>query len=439
MRKLIAKLNHLPLAAKVLFGVFLGILFGSVFQQNDIIFSIKNENLGQIGMLVIKALRTLATPLIFFAILDAFTKVSFSARQGFKLVAICLFNVTVAMTIGLTIMNVFKPGALWAGKMEELKSVIGAKAMDSKKADDPEAPEASLGIIKNVSYYVPSSLVKPFIYNNVISIVLFALLAGFSLKKTKEKYLAKKMKEETEKILGLERSIEVVYEWLISMLEIVIKLVPFAVFGVVAQVVGAVGISVFKFLWIFLAVILAGLFIHGFIYYPLIAWLVGKKSPRVFLGIGSNAYLTGLSINSSLGTVPITLKSLTERMGVSHASARLSACIGTNLNNDGITLYEAMTALFLTQALGIDLSFGQQLTVVFASIMAGAGIAGIPEAGLIVLPLVLSAAGLPEEMVITAIPLILPVDWILARCRSCLNVMSDMLVAILLDAFPDKN
>ena len=121
-------------------------------------------------------------------------------------------------------------------------------------------------------------------------------------------------------------------------------------------------------------------------------------------------------------------------MGVSTASARLAACVGTNLNNDGITLYEAMAALFLAQALGKDLSLAAQFQVVLASIMAGAGIAGIPEAGLIVLPLVLSTAGLSAETIAVALPLLIPVDWIIARARSGVNVMSDMLVAILLDA-----
>ena len=121
-------------------------------------------------------------------------------------------------------------------------------------------------------------------------------------------------------------------------------------------------------------------------------------------------------------------------MQVSPQSARLAACVGTNLNNDGITLYEAMAALFLAQALGFDLSMGSQVLIVVASMIAGAGVAGIPEAGLIVLPLVLSAAGLPAEVIVAAIPLIMTVDWIIARARSGVNVMSDMLVAILLDA-----
>ncbi len=136
--------------------------------------------------------------------------------------------------------------------------------------------------------------------------------------------------------------------------------------------------------------------------------------------------------------MPITLECL-KRMGVSDRSARLAVCAGTNLNNDGVTLYEAMTALFLAQAIGFDLNAGQQIVIVLASLIAGAGIAGIPEAGLIVLPLVLSAAGLPETVVAAAIPLIAPIDWVIARLRSAVNVLSDMLVAILLDAWDRRS
>jgi Na+/H+-dicarboxylate symporter len=217
------------------------------------------------------------------------------------------------------------------------------------------------------------------------------------------------------------------------MLHWVVQAVPFAVFGVVAQVVGRSGLAVFQALVGFLFIILLGLAIHSLLYYPLVAWLVGRKSPRVYLGGGADAILTGLSTNSSLATVPVTLRVLTEKIGVSQQSSRLAACVGTNLNNDGITLYEAMAALFLAQAYGFDLTISQQVVVVLASLMAGIGVAGIPEAGLIVLPLVLGAASLPDELILVAIPLILPVDWIIARARSGVNVMSDMLVAILLD------
>jgi DAACS family dicarboxylate/amino acid:cation (Na+ or H+) symporter len=239
-------------------------------------------------------------------------------------------------------------------------------------------------------------------------------------------------------IRTVERFVEAVYQILIQMLDWVVQMVPFAVFGVVAYEVASKGLGIFAVLAVFLGTCLLGLTIHSLLYYPLVAWFWGKTPPRTYLGVGSEAIVTGLSTNSSLATVPVTLKCL-DRMGISPPSARLAACVGTNLNNDGITLYEAMSALFLAQALGMQLGLGQQVVVVIASIMAGAGVAGIPEAGLIVLPLVLGAAGLPEAMIAAAIPLIVPVDWIIARVRSGVNVMSDMLVAIILDrGFGDR-
>lgn len=416
--------HRIPLALQVLIGVALGIALGAVLGKCEL-----TETLGAIGTLSIKALRALAVPLVFFAILDAFTKTRIEAKKFGRLMLICLVNVTVAMVIGLTILNVFQPGKLWQGKLETLIAQTKAKAPEAKRAEDPEAPGATLELLPNVSYYVPSSLVRPFVYNNLISVVLLALLTGAAIRRVR----AEQEAHGERTIQTVESFIAASYQVLLVMLEWIVKTVPYAVFGTVAKVVGASGLGVFALLWVFLLVALSGLALHSLIYYPTIAWLWGKKSPKVYLGNGADAILTGLSTNSSLASVPITLKCL-EKMGVSTASARLAACVGTNLNNDGITLYEAMAALFLAQALGNNLGLGAQFQIVLASIMAGAGIAGIPEAGLIVLPLVLSTAGLSAETIAVALPLLIPVDWIIARARSGVNVMSDMLVAILLDA-----
>jgi Na+/H+-dicarboxylate symporter len=277
----------------------------------------------------------------------------------------------------------------------------------------------TLSPLEYLASYIPA--------NNVIGVVIVALFLGAVLRR-----LRGEGDHEGGMVNALARTIERLYHVLMQMLGWIIVVVPFAVFGVVAQIVGKAGVGVFSVLWIFLAAMLSGLAVHSLVYYPLVAWLVGRKSPKVYLGQGADAIMTAMSCNSSLATVPVTLRCL-ERMHVSPQSSRLAACVGTNLNNDGVTLYEAMAALFLAQALGFNLPIGNQLLIVVASIIAGAGVAGIPEAGLIVLPLVLSAAGLPDHVIVAAIPLVMTVDWIIARARSGVNVMSDMLVAILLD------
>lgn len=411
----------LPLYTQVLIAVGCGVALGALFGRDPFWGGLRNEQLGSVGMLVITLLKGLAIPLIFFAILDAILRTSLPVSQGTKLLVICLVNVMVAMTIGLVIMNSWKPGEAWYGHVDELLGgVHGSNAT-------PASPSETGDPFGRLARYIPRTILEPFSSNNVMGVVLLALFLGAVVRGMRARAM-----DPGAVVHWIAWAIEGCYRLLVWMLEWIIRLVPFAVFGVIAQVVGRSGIGVFAVLWVFLAAMLLGLAIHALVYYPIVAWLIGGKSPRVYLGGAADAILTAVSCNSSLATVPVTLRCL-ERMNVSVQSSRLAACVGTNFNNDGITLYEAMAALFLAQALGFDLPMVNQFLIVFASMMAGAGVAGIPEAGLIVLPLVLSAAGLPDHVITAAIPLIMTVDWIIARARSGVNVMSDMLVAILLD------
>ncbi len=418
----------LPLYTQVLIAVICGALLGAIFGQEPYLGGLRNEQLGKLGLFVVTLLKTLAIPLIFFAILDALIRTSLPLRQGGKLLVICLVNVSVAMAIGLVIMNTWQPGLAWYGHVDELLHLVpGTKPSAAALANVQAGAQSP---IEYLASYIPRTIMEPFSSNNIIGVVLLALVLGATLR------LVRSETDQTGGVVNvLVRVIDRIYVWLVQILAWIILVVPLAVFGVVAQVVGKAGVGVFSVLWIFLAAMLAGLAVHALVYYPLVAWLVGKKSPKVYLGQGADAIMTAVSCNSSLATVPVTLRCL-QRMNVSPQSARLAACVGTNLNNDGITLYEAMAALFLAQALGFDLPMANQVLIVLASIIAGAGVAGIPEAGLIVLPLVLSAAGLPDPVIVAAIPLIMTVDWIIARARSGVNVMSDMLVAILLDRGP---
>jgi DAACS family dicarboxylate/amino acid:cation (Na+ or H+) symporter len=415
----------LPLVARVLIGVALGAIAGVLFGRGEIVLGLTTNDLGALGLLVVRLLRMLAVPLVLFAVLDAIARTDVSGRMGLRLVVICLVNVSVAFAIGLTLMNAIEPGAAWQGRLAEL---TGQDLTGPKR---PPA-DATLSPLTNLDKLVPESAIQPFVENNIITVVLFAVLVGAAIRKLRK---SEEAAPSIERVVGF---IEGAYRIVMQMLSWVIEIVPYAVFGVVAQVVGKAGFAAFSALWGFLGVILLGMAIHAFVYYPLVAWWVGRVSPRVYIGRGATAFVTGLSTNSSLATMPVTLRTL-ESMGVSTESARMSACVGTNLNNDGITLYEAMAALFLAQALGYELALGDQMTIVAASLMAGIGVAGIPEAGMVVLPLVLAAAGLPDVAVAALLPVVFTVDWILARCRTIVNVMADMLVAILLDRWAERD
>jgi len=254
-------------------------------------------------------------------------------------------------------------------------------------------------------------------------VVLLALLFALSLRTLEEPALS-----------PVRTLVKSAFSACVALLGWTLKLVPFAVASVLAGVVGQRGVGALGGLFAFLGTILLGLLLHTVVYYSLLIWLVARRRPLEFWRGAADAASMALSTGSSLATLPVTLSSL-EKMTVSRSSARLAACVGTNLNHDGIILYEAAATVFIAQAAGIDLSLASQLGVAAAAVLAGIGIAGVPEAGLITLPLVLGAAGLPAELAATVVPLILPVDWIIGRFRAATNVTSDMTVAVLLDRF----
>jgi Na+/H+-dicarboxylate symporter len=420
------KKPRIPLYVRVLLAVVLGTLAGRAFGTDPIMGTFTTKDLGDLGLLVIRLLRAMAVPLIFFGVVDAFVRTEISGRQGLKLVTICAINVTIAFLLGMTLINYFRPGEAWKDRIAQIEA---AETGPARKA--PEG--TSLDPMKNLNGYIPGNLVDPFQKDNgnVISVVLLAVLIGVALRR-----LVTRDGPESP-AARVAQFAEGGFDVLVTVLGMIVQAIPFAVFGVLAQVVGKDGTKVFGELGIYVFAMVAALLIHALGYYTLAAWFVGRRPPRVYLGEGANAILSGVSMNSSLATVPLTLQSL-KRMKISDGSARLSACVGTNLNNDGIVLYDAMAALFLCQALGYNLDFSQQVMVALASLMAGIGISGIPDAGLLVLPLVLSTVGIPDAVVVAILPVLFSVDWLIGRVRSGVNVMSDMLVAILLDRFPDR-
>jgi DAACS family dicarboxylate/amino acid:cation (Na+ or H+) symporter len=232
----------------------------------------------------------------------------------------------------------------------------------------------------------------------------------------------------------VEQFITIMFEAVIRILTWVIMLVPIAVFGIVASTVTLKGFAPFKALGAFIIAVLLALFLQG-CYYLLRVRFGSWVSPKLFLAGASDALTTAFSTASSTATMPITFRGLIDKVGLRESSASLGALVGSNFNNDGTALYEAMSALFIAQVLGLNLNLEQQLIVVLTSIFASVGAAGIPEAGLVTMTLVFTAVGLPTQY----IALLITVDWFLDRCRTCINVMGDMTVSCLLDGKEPKS
>jgi DAACS family dicarboxylate/amino acid:cation (Na+ or H+) symporter len=257
----------------------------------------------------------------------------------------------------------------------------------------------------------------------VLTLVFLGLVFGFALRRVRREDQAsggRAFQVVEDAASTLLRVMEIALEW-------VTRLIPFAVFGVVARSVGEYGYAPLKGLVVYLAVGLGGLALHIAVTYQLWIALLTPMPLRRFWREAREPAIYSAGANSSLATLPITLRAL-DRMGVPRSASTLGACIGTNFNNDGIILYEGMAVLFVAQANGIDLTLGQQVLAAVACMVAAMGVAGIPEAGFISLALVLNTVGLPIEI----LPLLLTVDWIIARARSVTNVLSDIVLSVLI-------
>jgi DAACS family dicarboxylate/amino acid:cation (Na+ or H+) symporter len=397
-----------PLHLQIVTGIALGLAIGPVLGRSA-------NGLGEIGKVVIQLIKAAAAPLLFLSIVNAIWKTEVNGRAALRLFFWASVNASIALAIGLLLSNILQPGRSLSGFVPASADAVAAYA--DKKLD----------LTSVVSGLVPTSLLSPFVDNNVLAIVLIAVLVGAGLRTVRTEQLAigsnayRALEDAGETLL---RVMELVLGW-------VIKLIPFAVFGVVARSVGEHGYAPLKGLGIYVLVGMTGLFLHVVFTYQLWLWLVARMPLRKFWSEARVPITYAAGANSSLATLPITLRAL-DNLRVPRSASALGACVGTNFNNDGIILYEGMAVLFVAQAHGIDLSLGQQALIAFVCMVAAMGVAGVPEAGFVSLALVLNTVLLPIEL----LPLLLTVDWIIARGRSVTNVLSDMVLSILLDRSP---
>ncbi len=409
---LFAAWNRTPLYLRIVAAMTLGLVVGLTFLPAAAALGVPEKAaaafLGELAVfskLVLRLLGALAPALILLAIMQALIKANFEPGTAPRLVRLLLLNTLVAIGVGLLVANVVQPGK-W-----------------SPHDVPPPKPEEGMQVDVLNQFFdnVPKSLLGPLgDEGKVIGVILIALAFGLALRRSPKKAAVSSWVD-----LGLDTLI-IILHWIIA-------IVPLAVFGLVASIIGTKGFGAFHALGVFaLAVILALLLQAG--YYLMRIRLCSWVRPVMLLRNTRDALVMAFSTGSSTATMPVTFECLKDRVGLREKSASLGALLGANFNNDGTALYEAMAALFVAQFIGLDLSIGQQILVVVTSVIASIGAAGIPEAGLVTMTLVFSAVGLPIEY----IALLLPLDWFLDRCRTAINVMGDMNVSCLLDGRTPK-
>jgi len=379
---------------QILIALILAILFGIFF--TDFAYLVT-----WMGDLFLRALRMIIVPLILTSIISGVTNIGDAhnlGRLGLKTILYYLSTSLMAIVTGLFLVNLIQPG-------------IGADL--GLKKDVPELAASSGDLWEIVLRMVPTNIFSALVSADILAIIFFSILCGFFITR-----LEKGSKEFLTKFFNTG------FEVMMKLTHFVIRFTPLGILGIVVGVVAEQRdnlVEVLGSLGKYFVTVLAGLTIHSTITLPLILRSVGKVNPWKQFQAVTTPLLTAFSTRSSSATLPLTIDAVENNSGVSNKVTSFVLPLGATINMDGTALYECVAAMFIAQAYGIEMSFIQQIVIVFTALLASIGAAGIPMAGLVMISVILSAVGLPLE----GVGLIIAVDPFLDMCRTAVNVWSD--------------
>jgi Na+/H+-dicarboxylate symporter len=365
-----------------------------------------------VGTLFLNALKMLIVPLVVSAVIMAMAElgdVRRLGRTGALVLGYYLLTTAIAVLIGILLVNVMRPGSGVAWGAEALPESLSGPAK---------------GIQDIVLSLVSANIVQAAAHMEILPLIVFSLLFGAVLTT-----IGPKARPVFAFFDGVNLTI-------LKLVRLIMWLAPLGVFALVASQLGQAGggagvaATVLK-IGKYFTTVLAGLAIHGLIILPLLLGLIARRRVLRYAGNMGEALVTAWSTASSSATLPITMRCATELGGVSRRSAMIVTPLGATINMDGTALYEAVAAIFIAQATGHVLTLGDQAIIFLTATLAAIGAAGIPQAGLVTMVIVLGAVGLPLE----GIGLILTVDWFLDRFRTTVNVWGDAVGAAVLDRF----
>lgn len=392
----------------ILIGIIIGLvaalasvaLFGEAMTRVEIL-----------GTIFLKALKMIIVPLIVASMIVGVTGMGDVRKLG-RVGTLTLFyyGVTTGMSVllGIILVNMIQPGN-------------GISIAAGAVAPAHVAARGAAGIKEIVLSFFSDNIVESMARMDILPIIVFSLLFGGVLTT---------IGDAGKPVIALFHGIN---EAMMKIVFLVMFLAPVGVFGLVAAQFAKAGslASLVGGLGKYMATVLIGLAIHGFIVLPLILALFGRRNPYRYMFNMGSALLTAFSTASSSATLPLTIESVQNNNGVQRRAAYFVLPIGATINMDGTALYESVAAIFIAQAAGIHLTLVQQFVVFVTATLAAIGAAGIPQAGLVTMVIVLRAVGLPLE----GVGLILAVDWLLDRFRTTVNVWGDACGAGILDHY----
>lgn len=408
---------------QILIGLILGLIWGLIASVAGFSgFTV--DYVKPFGTIFVNLLKLIAVPLVLASLIVGVTNLNDVAklsRMGGKTILFYMVTTVFAITIGLTVVNVMQPGkALPKETQAELQASYSENIEGSQESAMEFKERGPLDFVVDI---VPQNVVKSASDNgNMLQIVFVAILLGIGI-----------IQIPKEKGTVLITFFDSLNDVIIKLVDFIMLTAPYGVFALIAGViVDLAGDDLTKALdllgalgWYCIAVVL-GLMLHVLIVYSSLFKLFSKMKLKNFFKAIRPAILLGFSTSSSSATLPVTMERVEKNAGVDEEVSSFVLPIGATINMDGTSLYQAVAAVFIAQALGLDLSIAQQLTIVLTATLASIGAAGVPGAGIIMLVIVLQAIEVPVE----GIALILGVDRILDMCRTAVNITGDAAVSV---------
>ncbi|HPG10621.1 MAG TPA: dicarboxylate/amino acid:cation symporter [Chitinophagaceae bacterium] len=410
-------MKKIPLYLKIILGMLLGVIFGVVVIQFSGGVQFTKDWIKPFGNIFINLLKLIAIPLILASLVKGVSDlkdISKLSRMGLRTVIFYLFTTVFAVSLGLGIVNLVKPGkAISEETRTQMLQTYGVQATE-KQTEAHSQKEG--GPLKFVEDIVPDNIFKATSTNStMLQVIFFALFMGIALIMIPP--------GRAKPVVDFFDSFNDV---VLKMIDIIMKGAPYGVFALMAALVAeSPGFEIFMALGKYAITVLVGLIILIFLFYPTIIYLFTRRNPIQFLKQISPAQLLAFSTSSSAATLPVTMDVTENRVGVDNEVTSFVLPIGATVNMDGTSLYQAVAAVFIAQAFGMDLSLGAQLGIIATATLASIGSAAVPSAGMVMLVIVLGQAGIPEA----GLALIFAIDRPLDMVRTVANVTSDCTVS----------
>ncbi|OUW63211.1 MAG: hypothetical protein CBD58_00490 [bacterium TMED198] len=394
-------MNKLKLHHQIIIAMIVGSLTGFLFkgETDSLVYNI----IISMGIIFIRLLKMIIVPLIFSSIVVGVSSIASGralGRIGLKTVAYYFLTSLLAILIGLSLTNLIAPG-------------VGT-TLASSNAFDPSSLSKPGSIGEILIRMIPLNPVHAASTGDMLGIIFFSILLGVSMTRLEDGSNS-----------FVRKFFESFFKVMMKMTEMIIKLAPLGVLGLITKVVATTGLAIFISVGKYVVTIALGLSIHILFVLPFIFYVFTGKNPILHFRAMAPAMATAFSTSSSNATLPMTIKCVEKNAGVSNKVSSFVLPLGATINMDGTALYECAGVLFIAQVLGVDLTMYQQLVIVVTALLASIGAAGIPSAGLVMIFIVTQAVGFKDQEVALIVGTMLAVDRPLDMFRTVVNIFSD--------------